>query len=346
MSTSRHPAAILGVGSYAPARVLTNGELSRMVDTTDEWIVTRTGIRERRIAEDGVATSDLAARAGEAALRSAGLKPGDIDAVLVATLTPDLPFPSTACLVQQKLGLPTCMAFDLQAACSGFIYGLEVAQSLVSSGLHRNVLLIGAEKLSSIVDWKDRSTCVLFGDGAGAVVVGPGPARGGGILGVRTGADGSDAELLLVPAGGSRQPASAETVAGRQHFLRMNGREIFKHAVLVMEQAVHEVMAQHGVAPSDIDCVVPHQANFRIIDTLSERLKLPLERFVINVDRYGNTSAASIPLALDEAVREGRIHPGSLVLMVAFGAGLTWGSALLRWTASPPKQERNGTEMA
>lgn len=333
-ATARHPVAILGTGSYAPEKVLTNAELSRTVDTSDEWILTRTGIRERRIAGGHEQTSDMAARAGAAAMRAAGIQPQDIDAVIVATMTGDLPFPATACLVQEKLGLPKCTAFDVQAACTGFIYGLEVAAALVQSGGHRHVLLIGAEKLSSIIDWKDRSTCVLFGDAAGAVVLGRSPTKDAGLLGVKTGADGSDVHLLYQPAGGSKHPATADTVAHRQHFLRMNGREVFKHAVLVMEKAVTDLLQESGLTIDGVDCLVPHQANRRIIETLAERLGAPLDKVFINLDRYGNTSAASIPLALDEAVRAGRIRPGQTVACVAFGAGLTWGSALMRWTGA------------
>lgn len=330
-SVVRPSAAILGTGSYAPDRILTNAELAHMVDTTDEWIISRTGIRERRIAGAHEHASDMAARAGAAAMRAAGVQPQDIDAVIVATISGDLPFPATACLVQEKLGLPRRTAFDLQAACTGFIYGLEVASAFVQSGTHRHILLIGTEKLSSFIDWKDRSTCVLFGDAAGAVVIGPARTSHTGILGVKTGADGSDVELLYQPAGGSRHPASADTVAHRQHFLRMNGREIFKHAVLVMEKAVISLLAESKMTVEQIDCIIPHQANRRIIETLAERLEIPLERFFINLDRYGNTSAASIPLALDEAVRAGRVRPGHAVLCVAFGAGLTWGSSVMRW---------------
>jgi 3-oxoacyl-[acyl-carrier-protein] synthase-3 len=330
-SPARHPAVILGTGSCAPERVLTNDELSRMVDTSDEWIVSRTGIRERRIAGAHENTSDLASRAGAAAMRAAGVDPHEIDAVIVATFTGDLPCPATACIVQEKLGLPRCTAFDLQAACTGFIYGLEVASALITAGVHRHVLLIGAEKISTAIDWKDRSTCVLFGDGAGAVVLGRSPSAHAGIMGVKTGADGSDVELLYQPAGGSRHPATADTVAHRQHFLRMNGREVFKHAVLVMEKAVTQLLHENGLKPADVDLIIPHQANRRIIETLAERLEVPLERFFINLDRYGNTSAASIPIALDEAVRAGRVRPGMTIAGVAFGAGLTWGSVLMRW---------------
>jgi 3-oxoacyl-[acyl-carrier-protein] synthase-3 len=331
MSAASSTVTILGTGSFAPAKVLTNAELSRTVDTSDEWIVTRTGISERRIAGRHEHTSDLAAKAATAAIQAAGLTPGDIDAVIVATITGDLPFPATACLVQHKLGIPARTAFDINAACSGFIYALEIGRALVQSGAHRHVLVIGAEKLSSVVNWKERSTCVLFGDAAGAIVLGQTKQRSAGVIGVKTGADGADAELLFMPAGGTRHPASAETIAHHQHFLRMNGREIYKHAVLVMERAVVDLLREHGIEAAEVDCVIPHQANRRIIETLADRLDVPLERFFINLDRYGNTSAASIPLALDEAVRAGRVRPGNLVLMVAFGAGLTWGSALVRW---------------
>ncbi len=329
-----HPAAILGTGSYVPERIMTNAELSHMVDTSNEWILSRTGIRERRIAGAHEQASDMATRAGAAAMRAAGVNPHDIDAVVVATMSGDLPFPATACIVQEKLGLPRGTAFDVQAACTGFVYGLELANALVQAGGHRHVLLIGAEKLSSIIDWKDRSTCVLFGDAAGAVVVGRSPTSHGGLLGVKTGADGSDVDLLYQPAGGSRHPATADTVAHRQHFLRMNGREVFKHAVLVMEKSVSELLQENGLTPQEVDCIIPHQANRRIIDTLAERLEVSLDRFFINLDRYGNTSAASIPLALDEAVRAGRVRPGQTVACVAFGAGLTWGSALMRWVSA------------
>jgi 3-oxoacyl-[acyl-carrier-protein] synthase-3 len=332
MNNGRHGVIIMGTGSYAPERVMTNAELSKLVDTSDEWIVTRTGIRERRIAGENEHASDLGARAGEAAIRASGLKPEDIDAVIVGTMTGDLPFPATACLIQQKLGIPKGTAFDLAAACSGFVYSLEVGAALVRSGVHKHVLVIGSEKLSSILDWTDRTTCVLFGDAAGAVVLGPGDRPDRGILGVKTGADGEDAELLYQPAGGSRIPATSQSVAGKQHFLRMNGREVFKHAVLVMERVVQDLLKENGYTAADIDLFIPHQANQRIIDTLGERLKMPTERIFVNLERYGNTSAASIPLALDEAVQAGRLKDGDLVLFVAFGAGLTWGASLLRWS--------------
>lgn len=333
MIESRLAVDIFGTGSYAPARVMSNFDLSRMVDTSDEWIVSRTGIRERRIAAADEQTSDLATRAGVAALSAAGLTPADIDAVIVTTITGDLLFPATACLVQQKMGIPTRPSFDLQAACSGFIYGLEIGAAMIQTGSHRHILLIGAEKLSSILDWKDRSTCVLFGDGAGAVVLGAASNPAVGLLGVKTGASGADADLLYQPGGGSRQPATVETVADRLHYLRMNGREVFKRAILVMERVILELLAEQGVSAEEVDCVIPHQANFRIIDSLAERLGIPMERFFNNLDRYGNTSAASIPLALDEAVAANRVRDGDLVLFVAFGAGLTWGAALVRWSS-------------
>jgi 3-oxoacyl-[acyl-carrier-protein] synthase-3 len=331
MSTASHPVTILGTGSSVPARVVTNEELSRTVDTSHEWIYSRTGITERRIAGADESASEMGARAGRAAIEAAGLAPTDIDAVIACTMTPDMPFPSTACLIQQKLGLPTRTAFDLQAACSGFVYGLEVASALIQAGVHRHVLLVGTERISSIIDWTDRSTCVLFGDGAGAVVLGRGAAHDRGVIGVKTGADGSDAKLLFMPGGGSSVPASAESIAARQHFLRMNGREVFKHAVLVMEEIALDLLREHGVLRGEIDLVIPHQANFRIIDTLASRLEIPYSKFFVNLDRYGNTSAASIPLAIDEAVKAERLRPGQLVLLLAFGAGLTWGAALLRW---------------
>ncbi|TVR53851.1 MAG: ketoacyl-ACP synthase III [Puniceicoccaceae bacterium] len=328
------PIVVRGTGSYAPEKVLTNGDLSRLVDTSDEWILTRTGIRERRIAADHEAASDLAVRAGAAALAAANLPPDKVDLVIVATITPDMPFPSTACLVQHKLGIPRAVCFDVEAACSGFIYVLDLAANLIRAGRFHTALVIGTEKLSSILDWTDRTTCVLFGDGAGAVVLGAGsPAEAGfGILGSHLGSDGAQADLLHMPGGGSRLPATPESLGDRMHFLKMKGREVFKIAVRVMEQSALDLLAAHNLEPHQVDCVIPHQANLRIIELLASRLDLPLEKFFINLDRYGNTSAASIPLALDEAVRGGRVRPGDLVLMPAFGAGLTWGASLIRWS--------------
>lgn len=324
--------AILGTGSYVPARVLTNDELSKMVETSNDWIVTRTGMLERRIAAQGEATSDLATNAGRAAIENAGLTPSDIDLLIVATITPDLPMPATATIVQHKLGLrPQVASFDLNAACSGFIYGVETASAMLASSRYRHALVIGAEKLSSVVDWQDRTTCVLFGDAAGAVVLGPSRGDGARIIGTKLYCEGGMSDLLSIPAGGSANPATLATVGGRQHFIKMKGREIFKIAVREMEDAVQEILEQHALSPDQIACVIPHQANLRIIEALSKSLKIPLDRFFINLDRYGNTSGASVPLALDEARRAGRVRHGDTTLLVAFGAGLTYGASLVRW---------------
>jgi 3-oxoacyl-[acyl-carrier-protein] synthase III len=323
---------ILGTGSYAPERVLTNEDLAKMVDTSDEWIVARSGIRERRIAAPDQATSDLAVLAAQRALADAGAAASEIDLLIVATVTPDYPMPSTACFVQHKLGIPsTAACFDVNAACSGFIYGLDTACALVGSGRYKKALLIGAEKLSSVVDWQDRGTCLLFGDGAGAAVIGTSDRPGIGLIGTKLGALGEDTDLLCIPAGGSRTPTSAESFARGDHFIKMKGKEVFKLAVRVMEEAARDILEQHGLAATQIGLVIPHQANLRIIDAIAQYLELPVERFFVNVDRYGNTSAASIPIALDEARRAGRIKQGDLTLLVAFGAGLTYGSALIRW---------------
>jgi 3-oxoacyl-[acyl-carrier-protein] synthase-3 len=323
---------ILGTGSYAPDRILTNEDLAKMVDTSDEWIRARSGIRERRIAAPDEATSDLAVQAARRALEDAGIGASDIDLLVVATLTPDYPMPSTACIVQHKLGVPSSAAcFDLNAACSGFIYALDTACALISSGRYRKALVIGAEKLSSVVDWQDRGTCLLFGDGAGAAVIGASDKAGIGLIGTKLGAHGEDTDLLLIPGGGSRTPTTAESIARGDQFIKMKGKEVFKLAVRVMEEAARDILEQHGVAAHQIGLVIPHQANLRIIDAIAQYLELPVERFFVNVDRYGNTSAASIPIALDEARKAGRIKPGDLTLLVAFGAGLTYGSALIRW---------------
>ncbi len=323
---------ILGTGSYAPDRILTNEDLAKMVDTSDEWIVARSGIRERRIAAADQATSDLAVLAARRALDDAGVAASEIDLLVVATVTPDLPMPSTACFVQHKLGIPsTAACFDLNAACSGFIYGLDTACALIGSGRYKKALVVGAEKLSSIVDWQDRGTCLLFGDGAGAAVVGASDTPGIGLIGTKLGALGEDTDLLCIPAGGGRTPTSPESIARGDHFIKMKGKEVFKLAVRVMEEAARDILEQHGLAATQIGLVIPHQANLRIIDAIAQYLELPVERFFVNVDRYGNTSAASIPIALDEARRAGRIKPGDLTLLVAFGAGLTYGSALIRW---------------
>ncbi len=323
---------ILGTGAYVPARVLTNDELSTRLDTTDEWIRTRTGIIERHIASPDEATSDLALNAARAALADAKLSPADIDLLIIATITPDQQIPATACMVQHKLGLATTTTcLDINAACSGFIYAMELASAMISTGRYRHALIIGAEKLSSIVDWQDRTTCVLFGDGAGAAVLGPADGQGTGILGTKLGAFGENADLLQIPRGGSRAPLTQETIGAREHFLKMKGKEIFKIAVRAMDEAARDILEQHGLTADQVACVIPHQANLRIIEAIAQYLELPPERFYVNLDRYGNTSAASIPIALDEARRLGRIKRGDLTLLVAFGAGLTYGSALIRW---------------
>ncbi|MEJ6604287.1 MAG: beta-ketoacyl-ACP synthase III [Verrucomicrobiia bacterium] len=323
--------ALLGSGSYAPERVMTNNELAKLVDTSDEWIFTRTGIKERRIAAESENTSDMATAAAKSALEDAGITAEQIDLCIVATLTPDLPMPSTACIVQAKLGLPNHAAcFDVHAACSGFIYGLDTAWAMLQSGRYRNALVIGAEKLSTVLDWTDRTTCVLFGDAAGAVVLGPAPAGSTGeIVGTKLYSEGGNTELLQIPGGGSAHPTPGPGTPAR--FIEMKGREVFKFAVREMEDAARDILEQHGIHADEVDCVVPHQANLRIIDSIAKFLELPVERFFVNLERYGNTSAASIPLAIDEARRSGRIKPGSLSLLVAFGAGLTYGSALVRW---------------
>ncbi len=323
---------LAGVGSYAPAKVLTNEDLSKLVDTSDEWIRTRSGIRERRIAAVDEACSDLALKAATAALADAKVNAADIDLLIVATCTPDLPLPSTACIVQHKLGIPahaTC--FDIAAACSGFLYALEIAYGQLQTNRYRRALIIGSEKLSSITDWTDRTTCVLFGDGAGAAVLMKVDQPGVGILGTDLGADGEFVDNLYIPAGGSRKPATAESVTKRDHCIKMNGREVFKSAVRVMETVAREMMEQHHLTPDQISLVIPHQANIRIIEALAGNLEMPIEKFFVNLDRYGNTSSATIPLALDEARRSGRIKPGDLTLLVAFGAGLTYGATLIRW---------------
>jgi len=323
-------AGILGVGYAVPERRLTNFDLEKMVDTSDEWITTRTGIKERRIAGEDTAASDLAVLAAERALAQARVEPKDIDLVIVATVTGDYVFPSTACLVQDRLGIPTAAAYDLAAGCSGFVYALDQAWHAVRVGAYRHALVIGSEVLSRITDWQDRSTCVLFGDGAGAVVVGPTEA-GYGLLATYLGSDGSGAEKLYVPAGGSRRPLTAEALARREQYVRMCGNDVFKFAVRVIEDATLEVLRRAGLSPDEISLFIPHQANIRIIDAAARRLGIAWDRIVVNVDRYGNTSAASIPIAMGEALEAGRIRPGDHIVCVGFGAGLTWGAAAMRW---------------
>jgi len=322
--------SITGVGSYVPAKILTNADLEKMVETTDEWIIERTGIKERRLAAGDEFTSDLAARAAERAMKMAGVTAAQLDLIIVATITPDMPFPNTACLVQHKIGARRAAAFDIEAACSGFIHALEVGQQFIMSRTYDTVLVIGAEKLSSITDWKDRNTCVLFGDGAGAVVLQNRP-NSHGLLTAVMGADGGCADLLFMPGGGSRCPATFDSVGARLHFLRMNGRETYKRAVQAMCTAAEEALRRCELEISQIKCVIPHQANRRIIDAVGKRLGAKPEQMFLNLERYGNTSAASVAIALDEAVAAGKIQRGDLVLLVVFGAGLTWGAAVIEW---------------
>ena len=322
--------SITGVGSYVPERILTNADLEKMVETSDEWITTRTGIKERRIAAANEFTSDLAAKAARRAMEMAGVTAEQIDLIIVASITPDMPFPNTACLVQQKIGARRIPAFDIEAACSGFHLRAGSRPEFITSRTFETVLVIGAEKLSSITNWKDRNTCVLFGDGAGAAILQNRPLSHG-LLTTALGADGAKAELLSMPGGGSRCPASPQTVADGLHFLRMDGKETFKNAVQAMCSAANEVLARCEIDITKIKCVIPHQANRRIIDAVGDRLGATPEQIFVNLHKYGNTSAASVAIALDEAVRSGRVERGDLILIVAFGAGLTWGAAIIEW---------------
>ncbi|MEW6158949.1 MAG: beta-ketoacyl-ACP synthase III [Verrucomicrobiota bacterium] len=322
--------SIAAVGSYVPARILTNADLEKMVETTDDWITSRTGIKQRRIAAEDEFTSDLASKAALLAIKRAGITPEQIDLIIVATITPDMLFPSTACLVQQKIGARRAAAFDIEAACSGFIYGLEIGQQFIMSHTYDTVLVIGAEKLSTIIDWSDRNTCVLFGDGAGAAILQNRP-NSHGLLTACMGADGNKAGLLCMPGGGSRCPATPDSVASRLHYLRMDGKETFKNAVNAMFTAAQESLRRCELDISQIKCIIPHQANRRIIDAVGERLGATPEQLFVNLEKYGNTSAASVAIALDEAVQSGRLQRGDLILLVVFGAGLTWGAAVIEW---------------
>lgn len=322
---------IRGWGMYVPERVMTNHELEELVDTSDEWITTRTGIKERRIAAPGETTASMAITAARAALERAELSPDDIDLVIVGTATPDFAFPATGCLVQDELGIKGG-AFDLEAGCTSFMYALSIASAFVSCGTHRNVLVVGSETLSRILDWTDRSTCVLFGDGAGAVVVSAGEYATFDPQWV-LGSDGSGGPALCLPAGGSRTPASEETVRNRLHYVKMSGPEVFRFATRVLVQSTQQVMAKANLRVSDIDLFIPHQANTRIIDFAVRKLHVPDDRVFLNIARYGNTSSASIPIALCEAEAEGRLRPGDTVVMVGFGAGLTWGAGAIEWAA-------------
>jgi 3-oxoacyl-[acyl-carrier-protein] synthase-3 len=324
------PISITGLGWHVPERVLTNGELAEMVDTSDEWIMTRTGIRERRIAAPDEAMTDLALPAARQALAHAGVDPADVDLIVVATVTSDSTFPTTSALLADMLGARAAAAYDLLAGCTGFVYALAQAYGMVAAGLSQRALVVGGDVLSRIVNYRDRSTCVLFGDGAGAVVLEF--VDRGGFLGFELGADGAGGVHLTLPAGGSRLPASAETVASDQHFIHQNGREVFKFATRVLVSSAEQVLGACGLTVDDVDVYIPHQANLRIIDHAVRKLGIPPERVVTNVDRYGNTSSGSIPLALADAVADGRLRPGKVVLMTGMGAGLTWGSGVMEWT--------------
>ncbi len=324
-------AKITALGTYVPPRVLTNRDLEKIVETTDEWILTRTGIRERHIADKGVATSDLAAEAARLALAQRGIDASEIEAIVVATVTPDMLFPSTACLVQHKLGAKGCWGFDLSAACSAFVYALQTGAQFVATGAHKKVLVIGADVMSSILDYTDRSTCILFGDGAGAVILEPAD-DGVGIIDFLHEIDGSGGCSLYMPGGGSLHPATHETVDKKMHFVHQEGQAVFKYAVRKMGEVCERLLARNGFTADDIDCFIPHQANQRIIDATADRIGLKPERVIINIDRYGNTTAGTIPLAMQTAREEGRLKEGDLVLLASVGAGFTVGATLLRWT--------------
>ncbi len=320
----------VSVGSCVPPNILTNADLERMVDTSDEWIRTRTGISERHIADASIAASDLSIPAARLALDRAGVTPEEVDAIVVATVTPDMDFPSVACIVQAALGATRAFCFDISAGCSGFLYAVQVGRSLIACGSAETVLVIGTEMLTKITDWTDRNTCVLFGDASGAAVLRPADGEHR-IISLRLGADGTNGSLIDLPAGGSREPITHEAIDQRRQYIRMKGNEVFRLGVRTMEEVARATLAEAGVGIDEIALFIPHQANMRIIDATAKRLGLPDEKVFSNLQKYGNTSAASVPLALDEAVREGRVHEGDLVLLVVFGAGLTWGGCLLRW---------------
>jgi 3-oxoacyl-[acyl-carrier-protein] synthase-3 len=313
-----------------PENVLDNHDLEKMVETSDEWITERSGIKERRIADAAEITSDLGVEASKRALKVAGVRPREIDMIIVATMSGDMPMPSTASILQSKLGAKNAAAFDLNAACSGFLYGLSVADGLIRAGTFKRLLLVGAEVLSRFIDWEDRSTCILFGDGAGAVVMEP-TTMNRGIISTHLYSDGALWDLIYLPGGGSKHPPSKETVRRRMHYIKMRGNETFKVAVKTLEKLVLSTLKANGIKPSQLAILIPHQANFRIIQAMARRLNLPMEKVIVNLDRYGNTSSASIPIALDEAVRTGRVQDGDYILLEAFGSGLTWASALIRW---------------
>lgn len=331
---AKRSVGILATGSYTPDRVLTNFDLEKMVDTTDEWIVSRTGIRERRISSSEQASSDLAFEAAKRALEKANISAEQLDMIIVATVTPDMMFPSTACILQEKLGAKRAAALDVSAACTGFLYGITTATQFITTGMYKYILVVGVETLSKITNYKDRNTCVLFGDGAGAALIGE-VNEGFGFQSFELGADGSGGPLLCQPAGGSRIPASSESVENNLHYLSMAGGEVFKFAVRVMNSATEAVLTKAGITKEEIDLLVPHQANKRIIDAAVQRFGLSEEKVAINLDRYGNMSSASIPVALDEAVQAGRVKEGDHIVLVGFGGGLTWGASLLKWSTTP-----------
>ncbi len=322
---------IIGIGSFVPEKVLTNEELSSIVNTSDEWITSRTGIRERRIAESGLTTSDIAAAAAKEAIKLSGLNLTDIELILVGTVTPDMAFPSTSCIVQGKLGLTNAAAFDVSAGCSGFIYSLSIADSFIKSGKYKNILVIGVDLLSRITDYTDRSTCVLFGDGGGAVVLTANSENNRGILSTHLHSEGGHNDILALQAGGSFMPTSLETVSNREHYIKMKGSELFRYAVNYLKAVAEEAIYFNGLTPEDIDLFVPHQANIRIVEATAKKLHFPMEKVFVNLERYGNTSSGSIPIALDEAYKSGRLKEGQLVLIDAIGAGLTWASSIIRW---------------
>lgn len=325
-----YTASITGIGSFLPKKVLTNDDLTKMLDTTDEWITKRTGIKERRIVENGATASDLAIEASLRALDDANVLPSEVDLIVAATITPDCLVPSTACFLQDKIGASNAGAFDILAACAGFVYALSIAKSFVASGAMKTVLVVGTECLSKITDYTDRSTCILFGDGAGAVIV----QRGNGrreIITTHLGSDGSQAELLMLPAGGSKLPTSHETIESRSHYIRLKGKELFKVAINNMVDVITKTVAENNMKLEDIDLIIPHQSNIRIIEAAMDRLKLPRKKAYINIDRIGNTSSASIPIAIDEIDKGGMLNPGDSVLLVAFGGGLTWSSSIIKW---------------
>lgn len=323
-------ASITGIGSYLPSKILTNYDLEKLVETSNDWIIQRTGIKERHIVENGVITSDLATRASIQAMEDAGVSPQDLDMIITSTITPDHIFPSTSCYIQQKLGATRAGAFDILAACAGFIYALAIGESFVNSGAIKTALVVGAECLSKITDYTDRATCVLFGDGAGAVIIQKASTKHE-ILSTRLAADGTQADVLIMPGGGAKNPATLESIQQKAHYIQFRGKEVFKLAINNITNLILETADKNGLKLTDIDLIIPHQSNLRIIEATMEKLGLPMEKAFVNIDKYGNTSSASIPIAIDEARKEGRLKKGDIVMLVAFGGGLTWGSSIIRW---------------